>query len=238
MTTKPNEQPAPRPGGRPVIPVVLHRIRRMAVMGHVPLEVGCMAETAIIERDEWGSRPVEDGGYGCSLHTDNGRDPVEDACQELADATNYLVQAQIEKRDLRRIRAWLMVLNELVGEEKEECACPEWGEGHLAGCPVGERATNEIERLQKPEPTIIRDRRPTREEADSMPSAARFLGRTGRGLHVWDVDIDDDDLIVLVRPDDNGDVDRIETAADGRSAPGEIWRPIGPDGEGLRLEVR
>ena len=58
--------------------------------------------------------------YGTRLETDNGRDPIEDAKQEIGDALQYLAQAKMEGRDLRELNdlilgALLAVLGEYSG---------------------------------------------------------------------------------------------------------------------------
>ena len=58
--------------------------------------------------------------YGTRLETDNGRDPIEDAKQEIGDALQYLAQAKMEGRNVRELNdlilgALLAVLGEYSG---------------------------------------------------------------------------------------------------------------------------
>lgn len=55
--------------------------------------------------------------YGTALQTHNGRNPLEDALQELGDLLMYVQQAKMESRDLAPIRRLLPVLEALVREE-------------------------------------------------------------------------------------------------------------------------
>ena len=55
--------------------------------------------------------------YGTRLKTDNGRDPIEDARQEIGDALQYLAQAKMEGRDLRELND--LVLGSLLAALEE-----------------------------------------------------------------------------------------------------------------------
>lgn len=82
------EQPRPRQnGGEPVTPAA--RILFNAMLN---------------EREAKG---VE--AYGRSLHTDNGRDALQDLAEELIDGWQYLVQARMERATLHAaLKRWLV----------------------------------------------------------------------------------------------------------------------------------
>jgi hypothetical protein len=75
-------QPMPTPGKQAVTPVA----REMFL-------------TMLAERECQGIAT-----YGTTLQTHNGRDPIQDAMEELLDAWQYLVQIKLE-RDGARLRA-------------------------------------------------------------------------------------------------------------------------------------
>ena len=52
--------------------------------------------------------------YGTGLQTRNGRDPIEDAMQEVGDLLQYVQQARMEGRDLTPIRRLVPVLAALL----------------------------------------------------------------------------------------------------------------------------
>lgn len=80
-------------------------------------------------------------------------------------------------------------------------------------------------------PTVIRDRRPTQAEAlqvFELEGACWLISRTGRAPATFDTLLSRGDFCVMLAGG---------TTCDGSHAPGDVWRPIGPDGEGLTLEV-
>lgn len=90
-------------------------------------------------------------------------------------------------------------------------------------------------------PTVIRDRRPTREEVEGA-----MVEGVSRWLHSWLADGRHHIELIDYRPGDErvtqqtyyrGNILRhqLDPSNLGKPAPGEIWRPIGPDGAGLRI---
>jgi hypothetical protein len=74
-----DDESVPTDGGLPVTPVVRALFLKM-----------------LEEREKKGIET-----YGRSLHTDNGRDPIQDALEEVIDAFQYLVQARMEASELQ-----------------------------------------------------------------------------------------------------------------------------------------
>lgn len=74
-----DEQPMPLPGGQPVTPIA----RRMFL--------------GVLDAQEQKGIAT----YGMSLTANNGRDALLDAMQEAVDLFQYLVQAKIERDELR-----------------------------------------------------------------------------------------------------------------------------------------
>ena len=63
----------------------------------------------IRERDRFGRQK-----YGQPLMTDDGRDTIEDARQELGDLIQYVFKARLRGQDVEPIRCHLPVLNQLL----------------------------------------------------------------------------------------------------------------------------
>jgi len=78
-------QPEPSGSGVLVAPSLFSRLT-----GHSALQA------LVVERVTFGLAK-----YGRPLHTCNGRDPEEDARQEVGDLLQYLEQASLEGRDIR-----------------------------------------------------------------------------------------------------------------------------------------
>ena len=97
------EQPQPRPGGRPVTPWLLGWLASV----EAPLEV----VEAVRARDALGRVR-----YGQPLTTVDGRDPVADLAQELADALLYAARLRMtgDQEGIESTRALLDTLNRLV----------------------------------------------------------------------------------------------------------------------------
>jgi len=94
-------EPTPKERGEPVAPTL---IAYLEDSGHH--EVARLVR----ERDAYGRQK-----YGQQLHSDDGRDEVEDLRQELGDALQYAFAAKMNGRDLSEIETILEVLMEMVG---------------------------------------------------------------------------------------------------------------------------
>jgi hypothetical protein len=81
------DQPMPKQGGGRAV---------------TPLALG-LFQTMLREREMKGVAT-----YGRSLHTENGRDPLQDLLEELIDGWQYAVQARMERDELHATLArWL-----------------------------------------------------------------------------------------------------------------------------------
>lgn len=80
-------EPAPRLGGEPVTPALVAWLIDHAAAQSVV--------DAVLARDAFGREK-----YGQPLMTDDGRDVVEDARQELADALQYIMRARLTHADI------------------------------------------------------------------------------------------------------------------------------------------
>ena len=61
--------------------------------------------------------------YGESLTTDNGRDPIQDALEELVDLFQYLVQARLERAEIERLMERNRELAQMVEQfERDDAA--------------------------------------------------------------------------------------------------------------------
>lgn len=89
-------QPPPKSGGLLVTPVLL---AYLAKNGYAE------AAKLVQERDAYGKLKYKQG-----LMTDDGRDVVEDARQELGDLLQYAFSARVQGRDLEPLRALLPAL--------------------------------------------------------------------------------------------------------------------------------
>lgn len=96
-------QPAPKPGGLAVWPLVLADVRRR----DVPLEQRGVLEQLLADmarRDDDGARK-----YGTHLQTRNGRNALVDAYQEALDACVYLRQEMAEReRDAEVVALYML----------------------------------------------------------------------------------------------------------------------------------
>lgn len=81
----PLEEPVPKSGGEPVTP-----------------EARSLFNDMLEQRERIGIER-----YGRSLHTNNGRDALQDALEEAIDLWQYLTQARMERESDRLNRRWL-----------------------------------------------------------------------------------------------------------------------------------
>lgn len=98
-------EPPPEEGEERVRPFLDVWLMRRVGTG---LAVGA-AQDLVYERVKFGREK-----YGTELMTHNGRDPVEDARQELGDLLMYIAQAKMEGRDVSELKTLLKVVTELV----------------------------------------------------------------------------------------------------------------------------
>lgn len=101
--------------------------------------------------------------------------------------------------------------------------------------PVAECLTECAARLDAALPTVIRNRRPTREEvhAASIGGVSLWLATVpwlAMPRTCWATTANP---VTFLGVHDN----RRSVSLDGSRAPGEVWRPIGPDGEPMTLKV-
>lgn len=95
---KQNSQPMPKPGKESVTEHLLKALRELEPQQNSPFRRESIR--AAIEQIEAQQRKGIEK-YGRSLETWNGRDPLADAMQEEVDRWQYMVQAQLERADLR-----------------------------------------------------------------------------------------------------------------------------------------
>lgn len=93
-------EPAPEDGRMPVMPWLVRQLRSL----------GCADETLALVRSR---AAIGLARYGTELRTQNGRNPVNDAREEVGDLLMYLMQARLEGRDVSELVAPIRAALEL-----------------------------------------------------------------------------------------------------------------------------
>ena len=95
-------EPSPRNAGREVTPILLDHINRLGQEGELSLHQVEELCSLVKERDAYGRVK-----YGQPLMTEDGRDDIEDARQEIGDFIQYVVKASANGKDLSAISSLL-----------------------------------------------------------------------------------------------------------------------------------
>ncbi len=102
-------EPTPKNAGKIVPESLIHFINS----SKLDIEAKHYGVTLIEERDQFGRRK-----YGQPLRTEDGRDDIEDARQELGDLLQYCWKARMNDCDLSPIRRLVPILEFILNAEE------------------------------------------------------------------------------------------------------------------------